>query len=312
MKKHSKILLITVMLLLLCPLSALAGNYTSSVMGISFTLSDSWQLESDGGDSMFYTHKYGENEAIGLYSVDFDATSIDDFSSDEWKSFCDSIYSNENLASSMVNETTGARANAKVTSDSAPITGYETYNGIKYFRYEKAYTASGVGYNNTAFDDTCFLTVQGGKLYSFDYSRKTISNNFRDFSAMLDTMSFDNVIKITVNGERVYPDSDPVIAYGRTLVPIRAIAEKMGYTVSWNGEYKLVTMTSYDGNVTLHFGIGDYTALRSSGASIEQISLDVPPAILSGRTYLPVRAVAEAMNATVNWNAGSRTVEITY
>ena len=43
----------------------------------------------------------------------------------------------------------------------------------------------------------------------------------------------------------------------------------------------------------------------------KKIELDVPAIIVGGRTYLPLRAVAEAMDAKVNWNGDERIVEIT-
>ncbi|MEE0409579.1 MAG: copper amine oxidase N-terminal domain-containing protein, partial [Clostridia bacterium] len=50
-----------------------------------------------------------------------------------------------------------------------------------------------------------------------------------------------------------------------------------------------------------------YTALKNG---YKEIPLDVQPIIFDDRTYLPLRAVAEAMNADVNWNGNTRTVEI--
>ncbi|RQD70827.1 MAG: copper amine oxidase N-terminal domain-containing protein, partial [Tindallia sp. MSAO_Bac2] len=42
---------------------------------------------------------------------------------------------------------------------------------------------------------------------------------------------------VFVDGERLdFPDAEPFIRDGRTLVPIRAIAEALGSEVEWNGE----------------------------------------------------------------------------
>lgn len=43
----------------------------------------------------------------------------------------------------------------------------------------------------------------------------------------------------------------------------------------------------------------------------QQLSFDVPPTIESGRTLVPLRAIFEAMGATVNWDAASITVTAT-
>jgi len=38
------------------------------------------------------------------------------------------------------------------------------------------------------------------------------------------------------------------------------------------------------------------------------LSFDAPPIIMNGRTLVPLRAIFEAMNATVNWDASTQTV----
>jgi hypothetical protein len=43
----------------------------------------------------------------------------------------------------------------------------------------------------------------------------------------------------------------------------------------------------------------------------EQIAFDVPPQIIDGRTMVPLRAIFEALDAEVDWNAETRTVTAT-
>ena len=43
----------------------------------------------------------------------------------------------------------------------------------------------------------------------------------------------------------------------------------------------------------------------------EQLTLDVPPQIVGGRTLVPARAVAESFGAQVGWDVTTRTVAIT-
>ena len=46
-----------------------------------------------------------------------------------------------------------------------------------------------------------------------------------------------------VNGQNKTLEVPPVIADGRTLVPVRAIGESFGCNVGWNQETRLVTVT---------------------------------------------------------------------
>ena len=41
------------------------------------------------------------------------------------------------------------------------------------------------------------------------------------------------------------------------------------------------------------------------------IALDVPPVLRSGRTLVPFRAIAEALNVKVSWDGGTKTVSAT-
>jgi alpha-tubulin suppressor-like RCC1 family protein len=45
--------------------------------------------------------------------------------------------------------------------------------------------------------------------------------------------------------------------------------------------------------------------------TIEVVNLDVPPQIIGDRTLLPIRAVCEALGASVNWDGNTQTVIIT-
>lgn len=47
-------------------------------------------------------------------------------------------------------------------------------------------------------------------------------------------------IKVLVNNELIQFDVAPVIINGRTLIPIRAVVEKMGCKVEWDGDLQVV------------------------------------------------------------------------
>lgn len=52
-------------------------------------------------------------------------------------------------------------------------------------------------------------------------------------------------IKIHVNGEEVYTDTEPFIYNDRVYVPIRFVVENMGGAVKWDGSNKKVYIKSY-------------------------------------------------------------------
>ncbi|MBQ3023656.1 MAG: polysaccharide deacetylase family protein [Clostridia bacterium] len=112
-------------------------------------------------------------------------------------------------------------------------------------------------------------------------------------------------IKILIDGEKLICDQPPVIIDGRTLVPMRAIFEKLGATVSWDAETS--TASGEKDGKTVSFIIGESFV----GINGEKKSLDVPAQIISSRTMIPARAVAEAFGCKVDWDGNTQTVIIT-
>ena len=115
---------------------------------------------------------------------------------------------------------------------------------------------------------------------------------------------WDDAIKIYVNGAQIMPDTNPVLINDRTMVPIRAIAEKLGYSVGWFQESQTVSMQK--GSDLVQLSIDSKSMYHNS----YNIIIDVAPLIYDDRTYLPVRAVAEAMGCKVDWNGSERAAYI--
>jgi len=112
-------------------------------------------------------------------------------------------------------------------------------------------------------------------------------------------------IHVTLNGAELTFDVPPQIIGGRTMVPMRAIFEALDAEVNWNENTRTITATQ--GTTTIIMQI-DNAAMVVNGATV---TLDVPPMLSGGRTLVPVRAVAEGLNADVRWDAGARIVIIT-
>mgnify|MGYP000892792595 CR=1 FL=1 len=112
------------------------------------------------------------------------------------------------------------------------------------------------------------------------------------------------VPKVIINGTELKIDTNPVVIDGRTLVPLRGIFEALGATVYWDSNTK--TITAQKNGATIKLTIGQNTALKNGA----KIHLDVSPKIISGRTMVPLRFVAEALGAQVSWDGKTNTVNI--
>ncbi len=105
-------------------------------------------------------------------------------------------------------------------------------------------------------------------------------------------------------GETVaFPDAQPVIRSGRTMVPVRAIAEAAGAAVDFDAG--LVTVTAADGTA-VRFRPGEETAERVSGGETETVLMDTAPYIEGGRTYVPLRFFSAALDYDVFWDNDAR------
>ncbi|WP_411551547.1 copper amine oxidase N-terminal domain-containing protein [Paenibacillus lautus] len=111
-----------------------------------------------------------------------------------------------------------------------------------------------------------------------------------------------NGVKLYVNGEA--SDTEPYVKKGNTYVPFRAIAEALEAEVIWNPEKRSITV-SKDG-VSIQLLVGSKTATVNG----KKISLDAPATVTKGNTYVPVRFISEALNATVKWESESQTVVV--
>lgn len=111
-------------------------------------------------------------------------------------------------------------------------------------------------------------------------------------------------VKVLFDGKALNMDVKPVIENNRTLVPLRAIFERLGAKVDWDD--KTETVMAVKGSTTIKLVINNTNALRN-GITVK---LDVPARIIQGRTLVPLRFVNEAMGADVKWNGTTRNVTI--
>nr|DAF52953.1 MAG TPA: copper amine oxidase [Phage sp. ctPjm15] len=129
-------------------------------------------------------------------------------------------------------------------------------------------------------------------------------------SAALLTMSlaaapaFASDIKLEINGSIVQPTVAPVIENGTTLVPLRIVSQNLGSQVDWNGADRSITITK-DGKEIL-------LTVDSKKAVVagQEKELLLAPKIINSTTMVPIRFVSENLDAYVNWDSASRTVQV--
>ncbi len=110
-------------------------------------------------------------------------------------------------------------------------------------------------------------------------------------------------------GRVVYTtDAAPIMVDNRVMVPIRTVTEAFNGKAEWNETAQRVTLCFDDREISMTIG--------STQACVEttmekDVELDVAPLICDDRTYVPIRFVAEALDAQVQWNGEDKTILIT-
>ncbi len=171
-----------------------------------------------------------------------------------------------------------------------------------------------------------------------DYSNEARATTFSpDFVSPVPTPTAPKIVmRLSIGSTKYYVDdlpeimdTAPIILEGRTLLPIRYLAEAIGAVVRWDpGEQKVTIMlqTGQGSSASeeeeeeliqprvVELWIGQNRA-RVNGVYqfIDPANYNVVPIIVPpGRTMLPLRFIAEALGCSVKWDPQIREVTITW
>ena len=120
-------------------------------------------------------------------------------------------------------------------------------------------------------------------------------------------VKFDNVqkpISVYLNDKKIKFDVSPTIENGRTLVPVRAIFEEMGMSVSWDADSSTVTATGNGNAISMRINE------KKATVNGKTYFTDVPARIIEGRTVVPIRFISESLDTFVEWNPDDRVINI--
>ena len=123
----------------------------------------------------------------------------------------------------------------------------------------------------------------------------------------IDNVKEGNSFKVFLNNENVTNrfDENPiqVTTEGRTLLPLRTLGEILSSQIDWDANNKVAIVKTNAGK-TIEVPIGATNMIIDG--TINKIDNEGTQAIiLSSRTYLPFRAIAEACGAKVDYQVGS-------
>lgn len=101
-------------------------------------------------------------------------------------------------------------------------------------------------------------------------------------------------------------EASPTIVSGRTMVPLRFVGEAFGAAFEYDAIFKIIDI-DFNGQ-EIKMQIGKKVAFVNG----KEISLDVAPYIVNGRTLVPIRFISEVFGSNVTWDGTTKTVTIIY
>lgn len=112
-----------------------------------------------------------------------------------------------------------------------------------------------------------------------------------------------SLIKVFVDNTPLTFDVPPYVKDGRTMVPIRNLAEAMGCEVRWTHPNR-IDIVRGDKKISMYVGERKYAA-----NNVEKL-LDVPPVTINGRNMVPLRFIAEELGCRVEFDSSTNTVYV--
>lgn len=114
--------------------------------------------------------------------------------------------------------------------------------------------------------------------------------------------------KLTIHGNPFVSETPPVIKEGRTLIPVKAVANALGAKVKWISEESKVIITKEDNpiTITIELILGE----RKYTVNGKEIEMDTEAQVIGNRTYVPLRFIAIALGEPVEYDAETKEVRI--
>ena len=118
------------------------------------------------------------------------------------------------------------------------------------------------------------------------------------------TKAIQNGVKTTIDAE----GTKPILIDGRTMLPLRFVGEKMGATVKYVNATTPITVLY--GAKTVKITLGSKKMTVTENGKTTTITLDVPAQVKGAKTYLPLRAIGEALGFDVFYDSNTKIIVV--
>lgn len=116
--------------------------------------------------------------------------------------------------------------------------------------------------------------------------------------------------RATLDSKMVSLESAPFIKSGSTFVPLRFISDAFQAKINFIAKPNQEIQLEYNGSI-IYLWINKTNAqIKGKDGVTKDLKLSAAPIIVKGRTFVPLRFIAEAFGAIVNWFAETESIEI--
>ncbi len=117
-------------------------------------------------------------------------------------------------------------------------------------------------------------------------------------------------VLVLVNGKYLHTvdgsGADPFIDNGRTMIPLRALADGFGFEVEWKQSEQKITLKKDNTSIFMYIGKSEMFV------DDKKVNLDeAVPMVKNGLTFLPAKQLAEILDIKVDWDGSTRTATFT-
>jgi sugar lactone lactonase YvrE len=165
--------------------------------------------------------------------------------------------------------------------------------------------ADGINGHNSLFYPTDVAVLPNGSVLIAD-SYNDLIRQFKLYRLPAH-LPQNNEVKVVLNDEIILFDTEPELVKGRTMIPVRALTEEMGYLVEFDAGKQAVYLTNGDIRIVLFVGQLTMTIEQEGKDKVEK-EIDAAPYIKNGRTYAPIRFFSEEFGLDVQWSQSHKTV----
>lgn len=118
----------------------------------------------------------------------------------------------------------------------------------------------------------------------------------------------EELITVYVNGEEIVFDQPPITdpKRFRTLVPLRAVLEKMGAEIEWFNDMNYAGI-DIDGNRLLIKPNENFMMVNGKPRTLSSPGIE-----FNNRVLIPIRDVVESVGGKISWNEFDKIVNVTY